>query len=144
MGTQFELQAVSKLQLNADSAVHEGVKEIERIEQLISSHQPESQTTLINNNAGIKPVHVDEELFFLIQRCLKISELSDGAFDISFGPLYDVWHFNGIMEALPPDSIIQKAVSKVNWKNVVCNTTDKTIFLKKKGMRIAFEAIVKD
>ena len=78
MGSRFELIAVSNDSSKAHAAIKAGYQEIDRIEQLISSWIPESQTSSINNRAGVGPVQVDKELFELIYRSIKISELTNG------------------------------------------------------------------
>ena len=65
---------------------------------------PTSQTSRINGAAGIGPVTVDRELFDLIYRCLKISKLTDGAYDISFAGMDDIWKFEGQEIYIFPDS----------------------------------------
>jgi len=82
MGSDFEITVVAKTQLEADKQIAIAIGEISRIEALISSWKPTSETSNINKNAGASPVQVSEELFSLIQRALQISNLTDGAFDI--------------------------------------------------------------
>ena len=73
MGSDFEITIVDKNESNANFLLDLAINEISRIEKLISSWDKNSQTSLINLNAGIKPVKVDKELFDLIARALKIS-----------------------------------------------------------------------
>ncbi|MEL6843427.1 MAG: FAD:protein FMN transferase, partial [Bacteroidota bacterium] len=94
MGSQFELTAISPDDSLNRAAVRKGIMEIQRIETLISSWDPQSQTSEINRQAGKKAVTVDIELYRLIQRSLKVSKLTEGAFDISFASADRIWKFD--------------------------------------------------
>ena len=111
------------------------IEEISRIEKLISSWDKNSQTSLININAGVKPVKIDLELFELISRSIKVSNLSQGAFDISYASMDKVWYFDRKMTEFPSIEQIKKSVSKIGYKNIVLNKEDSTVFLKLKGMK---------
>ncbi len=143
MGSRFELIAISVDEAVRESAIDEAVKEIKRIENIISSWLPGSETANINSNAGIKPMKVSEELFDLIERSIKVSKLTNGAFDISFSSINAYWTFDGRQMDMPDSSLIQGSVSKINYKNIVLNRTDHTVYLHKKGMKIGFGAIGK-
>ena len=143
MGSDFEIAVISDSKVKADSVIKIAYNEIVRIEKLISSWDKNSQTTLINNNAGIKPVLVQEELFNLIRRAKKVSRLSNGAFDISYASMDKIWKFDGTMTKVPSPEKVKESVSKINYQNIILNETDYTVFLKQKGMRIGFGAIGK-
>ncbi len=143
MGCRFELTAVAVNDTVAWEAIRNGISEIERIEKLISSWDKNSQTTLINQQAGIKPVKVDKELFDLIFRAKKISQLTDGAFDISFASMDRIWKFDGSMQKMPEAELVKNAASKINWQDIIINHEEQSIFLKRKDMKIGFGAIGK-
>ncbi|MBW6481579.1 MAG: FAD:protein FMN transferase [Vicingaceae bacterium] len=143
MGTRFEITAVSDNEILAKNSIDSAIKEIQRIENLISSWKPTSQTSLINENAGIKLVKVDKELLNLIVRSKKISDLTEGVFDISFASVTNLWRFDGTQNTLPSDEDIAFSVSKINYKNIIVDEQNQTVFLKEKGMRIGFGAIGK-
>ena len=143
MGSDFEITIVEKNESQANYLLDLAIKEISRIEKLISSWDKSSQTSKINLNAGIKPIKVDKELFDLISRSLKVSQLSQGAFDISYASLDKVWYFNKKMLKIPSEEEIKKSVSNVGFGNIILNQKNQTVFLKKKGMKIGFGAIGK-
>ncbi len=143
MGSRFELTAVAENDTIAWDAINKGIVEITRIEKLISSWDANSQTSLINQNAGVKPVRVDKELYDLIFRSKKISKLTNGAFDISFASMDGIWKFDGSMTTMPNSLEISTASQFINWKNIVLDSEANTVFLKKKGMKIGFGAIGK-
>lgn len=143
MGSRFEITVVGKDQVEANQYIDLAISEIRRIEKLISSWDPNSQTSLINKNAGIQPVQVDAELFGLIQRGIGISKLTDGAFDISYASMDNIWKFDGSMTVLPSDDSIKASVAKVGYHNIILDKENHTVFLKLEGMKIGFGAIGK-
>ena len=143
MGSRFEVTAVAENELVAWEAIHAGIAEITRIEQLISSWDATSQTSEINRQAGIRAVKVDKELFDLIFRAKKISALTQGAFDISYASMDKIWKFDGSMKTMPSEAIVEKASAKINWENILLNSASTSVFLKEKGMKIGFGAMGK-
>lgn len=143
MGSRFDITVVSVDEDLGYINIQEAVGEIRRIEKMISSWDASSETALINKNAGIKPVKVSLELFKLIERAKQISEITDGAFDISYSSMDKIWKFDGSMTSMPTNEEIRKSVAKVGHNNIILNTADNTVFLKYKGMKISFGAIGK-
>ncbi len=143
MGSRFDITVVAKDQIMADNYIDVAVNEIGRIEKLISSWDNNSQTSLINRNAGIQAVKVDKELFDLIIRAIGISKLTDGAFDISYASMDKIWKFDGSMTELPSKEKIKQSVSRVGYQKIVLNQELSTVFLTEKRMKIGFGAIGK-
>jgi thiamine biosynthesis lipoprotein len=143
MGSRFDITVVAKDTIQATADIDLAISEITRIEKLISSWDSNSQTSEINRNAGIKPVIVDGELFELISRSLSISKLTDGAFDISYASMDNIWKFDGSMTQMPSRVAIKASVEKVGYENIVLNLSKSSVFLKDKGMKIGFGAIGK-
>ena len=143
MGSRFDITVVALNEeigyINIDMAI----SEITRIEKLISSWDPDSETALINKNAGIKPVKVSLELFNLIERAKKISEITDGAFDISYSSMDKIWKFDGSMKYKPTEAEIKESITKVGYDKIILNAENHTVFLKQKGMKISFGAVGK-
>ena len=144
MGNQFEISIVADEENFAQQKIKEAVAEIIRIEELLTTFKPNSQTNQINDQAGIAPVKVDSEVFQLIKRSIRISEISQGAFDITYGSIdKKFWNFDVHMDSLPKPEDAKKAVALINYKNVILDPLTETIFLKEKGMRIGFGGIGK-
>lgn len=143
MGCRFEVSAIADNDTLAWAAINVGIQEMQRIERLISSWDKNSQTSAINQNAGITPVKVDRELFHLIYRAKKISTLTQGAFDISYASMDRIWKFDGSMTEKPTQATIDKARQHINWQDIILDATQSTVFLKEKGMKIGFGAIGK-
>lgn len=144
MGNAFEISVVDENADWANERIAEAIDEISRIEKLLTTFSDDSQTNLINQNAGIQAVKVDKEVFELIQRSIRISELTQGAFDITYGSIdKSLWNFDLSMKALPDAETARQSVRLINYKNVILNQQDSSIFLKEKGMRIGFGGIGK-
>lgn len=143
MGVDFEFTIIANTPKEADNFLEQAIKETIRVENLISSWKPTSQTSKINKNAGIQPVKVDNELLQLIKRSKRISDLTNGLFDISYASVDKIWYFNKPMNNLPDSTEVIKSVSKINYKNIIINEEKSTVFLVKKGMKIGFGSIGK-
>lgn len=144
MGNRFELTVVSDDKDWAGQRIDEAVEEIRRIERLLTTFNEESQTNLINRFAGIRPVKVDKEIFDLIERSKRLSRLTQGAFDISYGSVdKSLWNFDKNMTSLPDPETAKAAVHLINYKNILLDEDRCTVFLKEKGMRIGFGGIGK-
>ena len=91
----------------------------------------QSQTNQINAKAGIRPVRVDAEVFALIQRSLRLSELTQGAFDITYGSIdKQLWNFDTTMTRLPDPKTARHLVRLINYRNVQLDAEARTVFLK--------------
>lgn len=143
MGSRFDITVVAATEELGYINIEEAAAEITRIEKMISSWNPESETSLINKNAGIKPVKVSLELFKLIERAKQISEITDGAFDISYASMDLIWKFDGSMKYLPTEAEIKNSIAKVGYKKIILNSDEQTVFLRQRGMKISFGAIGK-
>lgn len=144
MGNNFEISVVAEEEAWAYSKIDLAIEEIQRIEMLLTTYNNQSETNRINANAGIKPVRVSTEIIHLILRSIRISEITQGAFDISYGSVDKrLWNFDSNMQSLPDASIAKKMVRLINFRNIEVNITESTVFLREKGMRIGFGGIGK-
>ena len=144
MGNIFEIKIFKVGPSYAEKCIDAAIAEIKRIEALLTTFDPKSQTNQINSKAGIHPVKVDREVFDLIERSLRISELTQGAFDISYGSIDKrFWNFDLSMKSLPDKTTAKRTVRLINYKNIILDRNDLTVFLKEKGMRIGFGGIGK-
>lgn len=143
MGTRFEITVMAPNEDIGYINIDEAVSEIKRIEKIISSWDEASETAIINKNAGIKPVKVSAELFHLVERAKKISEITDGAFDISYASMDNIWKFDGSMKGMPTEDELRQSVSKIGHKKILLDPVEQTVYLSETGMRIGFGAIGK-
>lgn len=143
MGCRFVLTAVSKDPQLAWDAIRAGVAEIERIETMISSWKDDSYTTLINCFSGIGPAKVPKELFDLIERSIRISNLTFGAFDICGTLSRDYWTFDGKEHEGLGSAEVAELRDRMDYRKIKLNPKDHSVYLQKPGMKIGFGGIGK-
>lgn len=144
MGNRFEISLVSDNEGSAMQLIDTAIEEIRRIEKLLTTFNDSSQTSLINQYAGIKPVKVDREVFDIIKRSKRISDVTQGAFDITYGSVDKrLWNFDKDMTALPDAATAAKMVRLINYRNIIMDESKCTVMLKEAGMRIGFGGIGK-
>lgn len=144
MGNRFEITVVSDDAAWAQERINDAIAEMQRIERLLTTFNEESETNRINRYAGIMPVKVSAEIIALIQRATRISRLTQGAFDITYGAVdKSLWNFDTQMAVLPDAATARKMVRLINFRNVIVDEAAGTVFLKEKGMRIGFGGIGK-
>lgn len=144
MGNQFEFTLIEQSPSIAEELFEIAIREVQRIEALLTTFSDKSITFNINQNAGIQPVNVDEEVFQLIKRSQFISKITQGAFDLSYGSIDKrFWNFDLKMTSLPDAETAKKSVALINYQNIILDENNQTVFLKNKGMRIGFGGIGK-
>tara|TARA_R110002124_G_scaffold175749_1_gene343605 strand:- start:536 stop:1525 length:990 start_codon:yes stop_codon:yes gene_type:complete len=141
LGSPFEMIVEAKDIPEGDRYIDQAVAEVSRIENLISDWIPTTAISEVNKNAGIKPVKVPKEVFDLVERALRISELTSGAFDISYASMDKIWKFDGSMKKMPLTGEIKKSVARVGYKKVILDHDNSTIFLKEEGMKLGLGGI---
>ena len=135
MGAGFEIGVVCDNAWFAEECIAAAFEEISRVEKLLSVFNEESAVSLINRNAGLHPVKVESEVFHLISRSLQISELTCGAYDITYStPEQD--------DETAGNTVVTRS-KKISYKQILLNAGAQTVFLKQKNMRIGFGAVIK-
>ncbi|MGI4739775.1 MAG: FAD:protein FMN transferase [Janthinobacterium lividum] len=143
MGSHFTFTAVSSDDSLAWRALRAGLRETQRIDHLCSYWDSTSQVVKVNRMAGVRPVVVDQEVFDLIQRTLKISQLSGGAFDVTFASSDKIYQFDKQAHASLPDSAtVRNSVRRIGWQKVRLDVATHSVFLPEKGMRINLAGIL--
>jgi len=144
MGTTAEIALYGE---KNDIAVEQAFKEMEKIEKLASEYRKDSQLNKINHYAGIKKVKVDSKLYKMIEKSVYYSKLSAGAFDITVGPLIKLWRIKEKMQksspTIPTEKEIKQKLKLVSYQEISLNRKEKSVYLKKKGMRLGLGAVAK-
>ncbi|MEN9489443.1 MAG: hypothetical protein RL494_1708 [Bacteroidota bacterium] len=141
IGSPFEITVIAKDTIQGNEYVNLAVGEVKRIENLISDWIPTTQISQVNQNSGIKPIKVDDEVFNLVERALKISKITHGAFDISYASMDKIWKFDGSMKEMPTPEAIKKSVERIGYQKIVLDKQKSTIFLKDVGMKLGLGGI---
>ena len=141
MGSAFEFIIVEKPDVGYE-LIETAIDEVKRIENLLTEFSSTSQTSQINQSAGIKSIPVDEEVYAIIKRCNEISKLTQGAFDITAVALRKLYNFKGQNFSLPDEDQIRNVLDVVSYTKIDLSKSNE-VFLTKPGMHIAFGAIGK-
>ena len=141
MGSSLEIEVFGPDQAVCDRAIEDARAEIDRLDRLMTDWKPESPLMDVNRAAGTRAVEVPPELFFIIDRSLRMSELTDGAFDISFAGAGKLWNWRAPPAVLPSAEVVKASLENVGWRGIVLDPKAKSVFLSKPGMRIGLGAI---
>ncbi|MEK7466496.1 MAG: FAD:protein FMN transferase [Planctomycetota bacterium] len=141
MGSSAGIEVYGPDQAACDAAVADARAEIERLDVMMTDWKPDSPLMDINKAAGLKPVKVPPELLFLVQKSLELSELTEGAFDISFAGAGKLWNWRAPDPKIPTPEEVRASLVNVGWKGIVVDEKESTVFLTKPGMRIGLGAI---
>ena len=123
--------------------VNEALDEIDRIDRLMSHYKPDSPLSKINQAAAHHPVKVEPELFYFLAECLQYSKSSDGAFDITVGPLMKAWGFFRGEGRMPNRKELQTVRQKIGYQHVILNAKEKTIRFDRAGIELDLGGIAK-
>jgi len=123
--------------------IAQGFAEADRLINIISAWQDNTELYAVNQQAGIQPVKVCEELFYLIKRSIKISELTNGLFDVTFASIDKVWYFDRPMVEMPTAQAIADSVKNIDYRHIRLDEANKTVFIANKGTKIELGAIGK-
>ncbi|MFQ5641110.1 MAG: FAD:protein FMN transferase [bacterium] len=144
LGTKVDITALHTDIIKCKKACYFAFEEINRIEQLLSAHIETSEISRINRSAGMEPVKVGSETFAMIERALGYAKRFDGFFDISIGPVTELWGFNGeAPAAIPDDERLRAMLKLVDFSKVRLNAGDRTVFLPLKKMKLDLGGIAK-
>jgi thiamine biosynthesis lipoprotein len=144
MGTEVSFAVLSDDDAGANKAIDSAFAEIKRIEDMMTTWRPDSEVSRINANAGVKPVVVSPETLEVIEAAQRSSQLSNGAFDITFFALHGLWKFDqDLTKKVPSAADIKKRLALVDWRKVKVDHDQRTVYLAKKGMRISLGGIAK-
>ena len=141
LGSPFEMTVVAKDTIQGNIYIDMAVAEVKRIENLISDWIPTTQISQVSKNSGIQPVKVDKEVYDLVERAIKVSQLTSGAFDISYASMDKIWKFDGSMKAMPTPEAIKQSVARIGYQKIVLDAKAQTIYLKQKGMILGLGGI---
>ncbi|MFN8437774.1 MAG: FAD:protein FMN transferase [Cytophagales bacterium] len=130
-------------QNEANEIIEQGYAEANRLIGIISAWQAGTELYEVNSQAGIKPVKVCDELYFLIKRSLRLSDITQGLFDVTFASIDKVWYFDKPIVEKPTKEKIEASVKNINYKYIVLDEAQKTVFITNKGTKIELGAIGK-
>ncbi len=139
MGSSFEFIVVANNSDGAEAILNQGKAEVERLENLLSEWRKGTEVSRLNNAVGKNAVKVSDEVYQLAQRSLALSNMTQGAFDISFNGM-NIYKFDkSTITAFPDTALIEAKLKTVGFEKIKLQT-DNHIFLSDSGMSIGFGA----
>jgi thiamine biosynthesis lipoprotein len=136
MGATFTVALYGTDRAAMEAAIDAALAEAQRLDALLSNYRPESEWSAVNRTAGTKPVKVSGELFRLLAACLEYSRESDGAFDITVGPLMKIWGFYKSSGHLAPKSEVEAALGKIGYRHVHLDPAAQTVAFDVPGVEL--------
>jgi len=136
MGTTYIVAAYGLDRFRMEAAIDEAFEEVRRVDQLLSNYRKDSEWSQINQRAATAPVPLSEESFALIARCLDYSRSSEGAFDITVGPLMKLWGFFRGQGRIPHRAEIRSVLGRIGYQHIQLDAKQKTIRFLRPGMEI--------
>lgn len=127
MGTTYTVALYGTDRFALDAAVEEAFEEVQRLDLLMSNYRHDSEWSRLNREAQKGAVAVSEETFGLLSRCLDYSRRSEGAFDITVGPLMKIWGFYKGSGRIPHRAEIRTALARVGWQRVRLDRAARTV-----------------
>ncbi|MDC7250062.1 MAG: FAD:protein FMN transferase [Sphaerochaetaceae bacterium] len=127
----------------SEKVFEQSFSRIEDIENKMSINIADSEVSMINKNAGIKPVVVSSDTFTVIKEALEVAALSNGAFDPTVGPLVAAWKIGDDDARVPPQEEIDSLLPLIDYKMVVLNEEERSVYLEKEGMMLDLGGIAK-
>ena len=136
MGSTYSVAVYGEDSQKLQVAVAQALEEARRLDQLLSNYRPESEWSQVNRLAADQPVPVSEELFRLLAACVEYSRQSEGAFDITVGPLMKVWGFYKGTGHLPHRAEVRGALERVGYRNILLDPAKMTVRFARQGVEM--------
>ncbi len=141
MGTAVSVELWADDEASAAAAIEAVMQEMVHIDQSMSPYIETSELALINREAARHPVKISAEMFYLLKTALHYSQISEGAFDISFASVGYMYDYRNHIE--PDEAQIQKQLSAIDYRSIKLDAGNSTVHFLKPGMRIDLGGIAK-
>jgi thiamine biosynthesis lipoprotein len=143
MACAYTIAAYGPEMARLRQAVTAAFDEVDRIDRLMSNYKASSPLSRINREAAVSPVKLDAELFEFLDLCLRYSRESDGAFDVTVGPLMKTWGFFRGEGRMPSEAELAVAREKTGYRHVVLNHAELTVRFDREGIELDLGGIAK-
>jgi len=144
MGSELRLSAWTADPAAAQSAFDAVFREFDRLDALMSVWKADSDVIRVNAAAGERAVPVDRDVREILRIAQQVSEWTEGRFDVTFGPLADLWKFDQDQDSsIPSADAIRRRLPLIDYRQIEIDESGGTVFLKRKGMRIHLGGIGK-
>jgi thiamine biosynthesis lipoprotein len=143
MGTTLHLEFYAANAEEASKAANAVFDRVEDLEQTFSDYRDDSELTQLSRQGGSAPRAVSPEMFEVLESSLRISELSGGAFDVTVGPVVALWRQARRTHVMPDAAALARAQAAVGYRNIELDAQHRTVFLKRRDMKLDVGAIAK-
>jgi thiamine biosynthesis lipoprotein len=143
MGTRFEIVCYARDEITSREAARAGFARVAELNAIMSDYQPTSELMRLCAKAGGPPVKVSEDLFTVLLRAQEVSRRSDGAFDVTVGPIVRLWRQARRTQRLPDAARLAAARALVGYRNVELSEKERTVRLLKPGIQLDLGGIAK-
>ncbi len=143
MGTFAHLKAIAKDPHTAKKCVETAFAELQKVDELMSDYKSDSEISEVNRDAFKRAVKVSASTFEVLQRSTEFSRLSEGAFDITIGPLAELWRTAAEVNSVPADAELELARSKVGYEKLILDPNEMTVRFAVDGMKLDLGGIAK-
>jgi thiamine biosynthesis lipoprotein len=143
MGTKFAIVVYATDKDKARTAAKEAFSRVAELNRIMSDYDPTSELMRLCEKSGGEAVKVSEDLYRVLRQARQVSELSDGAFDITVSPFVRLWRLSRKTRTLPTKEKLEAARAVVGWKLVELNDKDRSVKLLKPGMLLDLGGIAK-
>ncbi len=141
MGTAINVELWQEGEIDGPACASAVMQEMRRIDALMSPFRPDTELARLNREAWQRPVKVSRELFQLISQSLKISQLSNGAFDITFASIGLEYDYRNRVH--PSDREIAARLAKINYHHLLLDRVGSRIKFARKGVKVDLGGIAK-
>lgn len=144
MGLPFRIVLYAARKAEANAAASAAFARVAELNHIFSDYEDDSELSLLSRSAGSgRAVPLSDELWRLLNIAQAMSRRSEGAFDITVGPLVQVWRRARRQHELPTPEVIAEAKARVGWQKIVLDSKARTAKLSVPGMRLDFGSIAK-
>jgi thiamine biosynthesis lipoprotein len=141
MGTRISMELWTDDPALANRAIEAVLAEMRRVDELMSTYKPTSELSKVNAEAAAHPVAVTPELFKLLETSLEYSEITEGAFDITYASVGYLYDFRKHVH--PTEQAIEQALPAINYRHVLLDREHTTVRFSQPGVRIDLGGIAK-
>ncbi len=141
MGTSCSVELWSDDKARGEAAITSVFDDMRRIDRLMSTWKEDTEISLVNREASKHPVKISVELFRLLEESVRYSELTHGAFDITYASVGYLYDFKKGVH--PDEKAIAAALPGINWRHMALDRAKTTVYFQRPGMRIDLGGIAK-
>jgi thiamine biosynthesis lipoprotein len=143
MGTLARVVAVAANSRTASRSIEAAFAEIYKVDELMSDYKKDSEISRVNRDAFKQPVKVSQSTYEVLEKGVEFSRLSEGAFDVTVGPIVQLWRAATAANSVPTEGQLQQAQSKVGYEKLTLDANELTVRFAVDGMKLDLGGIAK-